>query len=71
MGFGNHRFGILGIGGGILGFVGAVLGAMLLLWIYRIVKSKQQVGGMVGFWQSPTLPIWQPFGKCRQRLLIT
>jgi len=28
-------------GGVILGFVGAVLGAMLLLWIYRIVKSKK------------------------------
>jgi uncharacterized membrane protein YeaQ/YmgE (transglycosylase-associated protein family) len=38
---GGFLFGILGIGGGILGFVGAVLGAMLLLWIYRIVKSKK------------------------------
>jgi uncharacterized membrane protein YeaQ/YmgE (transglycosylase-associated protein family) len=37
---GRFLFGIIGIGGGILGFVGAVLGAMLLLWIYRIVKSK-------------------------------
>jgi uncharacterized membrane protein YeaQ/YmgE (transglycosylase-associated protein family) len=49
VGLGNHQFGILGIGGGILGFVGAVLGAMLLLWIYRIVKSKKQVGGMARF----------------------
>ncbi|RQW77397.1 MAG: GlsB/YeaQ/YmgE family stress response membrane protein [Methylococcus sp.] len=38
---GGFLFGIIGIGGGILGFVGAVLGAMLLLWIYRIVKSKK------------------------------
>ena len=38
---GGFLFRIIGIGGGILGFVGAVLGAMLLLWIYRIVKAKK------------------------------
>ena len=38
---GGFVFGLLGLGGGLLGFVGAVLGAMLLLWIYRIVKGKK------------------------------
>jgi uncharacterized membrane protein YeaQ/YmgE (transglycosylase-associated protein family) len=37
---GGFLFGLLGLGGGLLGFVGAVLGAMLLLWIYRMVKGK-------------------------------
>lgn len=37
---GGFLFGLLGLGGGLLGFVGAVLGAMLLLWIYRTVRGK-------------------------------
>ena len=38
---GNFLFGLLGLHGVILELVGAVLGAMLLLFIYRIVKRKK------------------------------
>ena len=38
---GNLLFGLLGLHGMVLELVGAVLGAMLLLWIYRMVKGKQ------------------------------
>lgn len=37
---GGFLFGVFGIGGGgPAGLVGSVLGAMLLLWIYRSVKK--------------------------------
>jgi len=38
---GNFLFGLVGLHGMILELVGAVLGAMLLLWIYRMVKGKK------------------------------
>ena len=38
---GNLLFGLVGLHGMVLELVGAVLGAMLLLWIYRMVKGKQ------------------------------
>jgi uncharacterized membrane protein YeaQ/YmgE (transglycosylase-associated protein family) len=38
---GNFLFGLVGLHGMVLELVGAVLGAMLLLWIYRMVKGKQ------------------------------
>ena len=38
---GNFLFGLVGLHGMILELVGAVLGAMLLLWIYRTVKGKK------------------------------
>jgi len=37
---GGLIFGALGLGGIVPGLIGAVLGAMLLLWIYRLVKRK-------------------------------
>jgi uncharacterized membrane protein YeaQ/YmgE (transglycosylase-associated protein family) len=37
---GNFLFGLVGLHGVVLELVGAVLGAMLLLWIYRMVKDK-------------------------------
>ena len=38
---GNFLFGLFGLNGVVLELVGAVLGAMLLLWIYRMVKGKK------------------------------
>jgi uncharacterized membrane protein YeaQ/YmgE (transglycosylase-associated protein family) len=38
---GGFLFGMLGLTGPVLGIVGAVLGAMLLLFIYRLFKSKK------------------------------
>ncbi len=38
---GNFLFGLVGLHGMVLELVGAVLGAMLLLWIYRMVKGKR------------------------------
>ncbi|MCU0812726.1 MAG: GlsB/YeaQ/YmgE family stress response membrane protein [Thiobacillaceae bacterium] len=38
---GNFLFGLVGLHGVVLELVGAVLGAMLLLWIYRMVKGKK------------------------------
>ena len=38
---GNFLFGLIGLHGMILELLGAVLGAMLLLWIYRMVKGKK------------------------------
>jgi uncharacterized membrane protein YeaQ/YmgE (transglycosylase-associated protein family) len=38
---GNFLFGLVGLHGVVLELVGAVLGAMLLLWIYRMVKDKK------------------------------
>ncbi|QLQ26660.1 MAG: GlsB/YeaQ/YmgE family stress response membrane protein [Dechloromonas sp.] len=38
---GNFLFGLVGLHGTVLELVGAVLGAMLLLWIYRMVKGKR------------------------------
>jgi uncharacterized membrane protein YeaQ/YmgE (transglycosylase-associated protein family) len=45
---GGFLFGLGGLGGGLLGFVGAALGAMLLLGIYRIVKGTKSVGELRG-----------------------
>jgi uncharacterized membrane protein YeaQ/YmgE (transglycosylase-associated protein family) len=37
---GGWLFGILGVGGGgPAGLIGSVIGAMILLWIYRVVKK--------------------------------
>lgn len=37
---GGYLFGILGVGdGGPAGLIGAVIGAVILLWIYRVVKK--------------------------------
>lgn len=38
---GNFLFGLIGLHGVVLELVGAVFGAMLLLWIYRKVKGKK------------------------------
>jgi len=39
---GGWLFGVLGLGGGgLMGFVGAVIGAILLLWIYRMVVGRR------------------------------
>jgi len=38
---GGFIFGLLGIGGGgFVGLIGAVLGAMLILFIYRLIRKK-------------------------------
>lgn len=37
---GGWLFGILGVGGGgPAGLIGSVIGAMILLWVYRVVKK--------------------------------
>ena len=38
---GGFVFGLLGLTGLASGLIGAVLGAMLLLWIYRMVKRPR------------------------------
>lgn len=40
---GGFLFSLIGLGGdgGIINFVGAVLGAILLLWIYRLATSRR------------------------------
>ncbi|HEX6309403.1 MAG TPA: GlsB/YeaQ/YmgE family stress response membrane protein [Longimicrobiales bacterium] len=39
---GGFLFGLLGLGdGGLIGLIGAILGAILLLWIYRMVVSRR------------------------------
>ena len=39
---GGFLFGLLGLGDeGITGFIGAVLGAILLLWIYRMIAGRR------------------------------
>lgn len=39
---GGFLFGLLGLGDdGLIGLIGAVLGAILLLWIYRMVVSRR------------------------------
>lgn len=39
---GGMLFGFLGLGsGGRSGLIGSVIGAVILLWIYRMVKAKQ------------------------------
>lgn len=39
---GGWIFTMLGLGeGGVVGLIGAVLGAVLLLWIYRLVVSRR------------------------------
>lgn len=38
---GNFLSGLVGLYGVVLELAGAVLGAMLLLWIYRMVKGKK------------------------------
>lgn len=39
---GGFLFGLLGLGtGGLMGFIGAILGAVLLLWIYRMVVGRR------------------------------
>lgn len=37
---GSFLMGLLGVGGQLWAFVAAVAGAMLLLWIYRLVKGR-------------------------------
>ncbi|MGH7447466.1 MAG: GlsB/YeaQ/YmgE family stress response membrane protein [Longimicrobiales bacterium] len=39
---GGFLFGLIGLGdGGLIGLIGAILGAILLLWIYRMVVSRR------------------------------
>jgi uncharacterized membrane protein YeaQ/YmgE (transglycosylase-associated protein family) len=39
---GGFLFGWMGLGGGgFLGFIGAVLGAMILLWFYRLFLGER------------------------------
>lgn len=39
---GGFLFGLVGIGdGGLIGLIGAILGAILLLWIYRLVNGRR------------------------------
>lgn len=39
---GGFLFSLLGIGGGgVVGLIGAILGAILLLWIYRLVIGRR------------------------------
>ncbi len=38
---GSFVFGLFGLGGGGVGIIGAILGAMLLLLIYRLIKGRK------------------------------
>ena len=39
---GHFLFGLIGLGDeGLTGFIGAILGAILLLWIYRMVAGRR------------------------------